>query len=686
MFFKKYVFGDVAVYYVESPVEGHEKTTTVGLAVYPADAEVDPKKLHCDSLVQVAFKGDDSLIDYTRGVTMRNRAATVLKVVKQVHFSSGVLNTYLTDGAGNEYIHRLNYDRVTGVFTVNVRYENHTKGPRTLEHLSSFSLSGIGALSRGASTTAGLTLHRMTSAWSRECRLKSEPFSALGLDMSWGRYGVKVERWGEVGSMANRGYFPFAAIEDAAAGVTLGVQLEAPFSWQLEVYEEKETCALSGGLADYEFGHWRKEIPAGGSFTTHMARFCLKRGGVNAVCNALVHEADHRLEVPETEESMPVLYNEYCATWGNPSEAKIEKQLKALQGLPVSYFVIDSGWYKPMDRNWCNAIGDWNVNPEIFPDMKRVVEKIEAHGMKAGIWFEFEIAGRDSDVFACKNAFVRRDGTVLTCKNRRFFDLRLAEVKRYLDGKMTYFLRDNGFKYLKIDYNDSIGLGCDLPDGTPSLGEGGRQLAEESLGWLDHLREEVKGIVLENCASGGSRIEPLRMSKVSMCSFSDAHECAEIPLVAANVSRVVPARQSQIWVVLRKNESDARTIYSLCAAMMGRICLSGDIGRPKEKIGLIRRGLEFYSSVKEIVRRGDIVSVDCDVEYYRMPTGRQVYVKEYGGRRLVIVHFFKDAKDVELPVVGRLADAFTDLSYTAEDGVLRIRAEEGHAGAFLFGD
>ena len=118
---------------------------------------------------------------------------------------------------------------------------------------------------------------------------------------------------------------------------------------------------------------------------------------------------------------------------------------------------------------------------------------------------------------------------------------------------------------MKIDYNEAYGLGC---DGAESLGEGGRQLAEESLKWLDKLKE-VEGIVIENCSSGGSRIEPLRMSKVSMCSFSDAHECNEIPLVAANVSRVIPARQSQIWAVLREQESDSRTVYSLCAAFMG---------------------------------------------------------------------------------------------------------------------
>ena len=679
MFFKRYDYGDTAVYFAETPVEGHPKQTTVGFAVYPASAEVDPKDLHLDSLVQVAFSGDESLVDYTRGVTMRNSRSTLLKIVRQTQFMGGALNTYLTDGEGNDYVHRLSYDRATGVFTTSVRYENHTHGPKLLEHLSSFSLSGIAG---GGGNTAGLTLHRMTSAWSRECRLKSEPFSRLGLDMSWARYGVKVEKWGQVGSMPNRGYFPFAAIEDGERGVCWGVQIEAPFSWQLEVYQEKETCALSGGLGDFEFAHWRKNIPAGGSFTTHAARFTVGKT-LLGVCNALVHEADSRLSVPKREEGMPVLFNEYCTTWGNPSERNITRILKAIKDLPIEEFVIDCGWYKPDNKAWGNAIGDWNESKKLFPDgIKKVVEKIGAAGKRAGVWFEFENVGRDSESFSCEAALLKKDGKVITSKNRRFLDLRLPEVQSYLRAKMLDFLRENGFGYIKIDYNDTFGLGC---DGAESLGEGGRLVAEESINYLDRLKEAVPDLIIENCASGGSRIEPLRMSKVSMCSFSDAHECAEIPLVAANVSLTVPARQSQIWAVIREGESDSRTVYSLCAAMMGRICLSGDIHKvPPEKIALIGEGLKFYEKIKDVVRYGDVRVLDSTVEYYRAPTGRQVYIKDFGEKRLLIVHFLECEAAVKLPLGEYgLSDVYTDLSYTIRNETLRIAGKPYTAGAFL---
>lgn len=675
MFQRKYIFGDTAVYYVETPVEGHEGKTTVGLAMYPAAYPVpEAEALRCDSLVQVAFTGDEGLIDYTFGVTMRNRAATLLKVESQRADEEGVV-TILTDGKGNFYTHTLLYSARTGVFTVWVRYVNRTGEARTLELLESLSLSGIAAPSLGAKVTCGLRLHRMTSAWSRECRMKTDTFAQLGLDMSWARYGVKCEKWGQLGSMPNRGWYPFAAIEDASAGVCWGIQLEAPYSWQMEVCQEKETCSLSAGLADYEYGHWRKNIPAGAGFETCKAYLCVKKD-VLGVCNAIVHEQERILTAPACEEEMPVLFNEYCTTWGCPSEENITKILAAVRPFGLDYFVIDCGWYKPDDKGWCNATGDWKESRSLFPHgIGAVSEAIRAEGLLPGIWFEFEVAGRDSEAFSREDMLLKRDGKVVTSKNRRFFDLRLPAVNGYITARMTDFLVKNGFKYIKIDYNDTYGIGV---DGAESLGEGGRQVAEESLRWLGRIKAAVPDMVIENCSSGGSRIEPKRMGMVSMCSFSDAHECAEIPFVAANVSRVIPARQSQIWAVLRDKDTPSRTVYSLCAAMLGRICLSGDVlNMPPEKVSLIREGLDFYRSVKDIVRDGDIVGIDCDVTYYRAPYGRQIYEKQLGNRKLVVVHALQKPDAVEVPIAGyRLVRAYTDIAYTAEDGVLRLAAAQ----------
>ena len=681
MRYREYTFGDTAVRYIQTPDFG------VGLSILPASVRVgDVGALCCDSMVQAAVRGARNLVDYTQGVTMRNTSSVLLTITGQRQMGNTVV-TELSDDTGNEYVHHLEYDNVTGVFAIWAEYHNRSGEARVLESLQSFSLSGIFNPARDALGTEGLRLIRMTSAWSRECRLKTDEFSALELDMSWGRYGVKCERFGEVGSMPNRGYFPFAAI--AGGGVTWAVMLEAPYSWQIEVYKERETCALSGGLADYEFGHWCKQVPPGGGFKTRRAYLCVKETeNIEDVCNAFVHFQNDRLRVPESEESMPVIFNEYCTTWGTPSEENILAILESLRGLPIGIFVIDAGWYLPENCGWCNAIGDWNESKKLFPGgIERVSAAIRAAGMKAGVWFEFENVGRDSEKFYDKSALLHRDGVPLTSKNRRFLDLRKPEVQRYLQKKMLDFLAQKGFEYIKIDYNDTFGMGG---DGAESFGESGRQITELSLDYLDRLREAVPGIVIENCSSGGSRIEPCRMQKVSMCSFSDAHECKEIPLVAANVSRVVPARQNQVWATIRKEDTVDRIVWSMTAAMFGRVCLSGDVhlidSAQKAKI---KEGIDFYNAVKDVVRSGSIAECFCNVAYYRDPKGCQIYKKisQDGSRMLVLAHFFERPHErFDCDVDGyKLAAAYTSLDYEAKGGVLSFRpAGEYLAGAFLF--
>ena len=334
---------------------------------------------------------------------------------------------------------------------------------------------------------------------------------------------------------------------------------------------------------------------------------------------------------------MPVLFNEYCTTWGCPSAENVRAILKAIGPFPIDTFVIDCGWYKPDDKGWCNAIGDWRESRALFPEgISAVSDAIKAAGKHPGIWFEFEVAGRDSDCFFDESKLVKRDGHVITGKNRRFLDLRLPKVQEYLKEQMLAFLQKNGFEYIKIDYNDSLGIGCDSPDGA-APGEGGRQIAEESLVWLTKLREAVPGLVIENCSSGGSRIEPLRMSQVSMCSFSDAHECNGDPARRRQrLARHPRAADADLGGAARGGERFSRTVYSLTCRHDGPHLPLGrraaPLGAERVRSHPRRPGVST-KQVKDVVRHGRITLIDNTVEYYRAPEGRQVYRQGVRGEK-----------------------------------------------------
>ena len=93
-----------------------------------------------------------------------------------------------------------------------------------------------------------LKLHRIRSKWSQEGRLVTESAEDLQLEPSWAYWQVNSTRYGQIGSMPVKGYFPFGAVEDTKAGVVWAAQLAIECSWQMEFYRRDDGMAFSGGL------------------------------------------------------------------------------------------------------------------------------------------------------------------------------------------------------------------------------------------------------------------------------------------------------------------------------------------------------------------------------------------------------------------------------------------------------
>jgi alpha-galactosidase len=359
---------------------------------------------------------------------------------------------------------------------------------------------------------------------------------------------------------------------------------------------------------------------------------------------------------------MGIVFNEYCTTWGNPSLENIKKIADKLKGKGIKYLVIDSGWYGK-NEGWWASIGDWDVNYDKFPNgLKEVADYIKQCGMIPGLWFEFESVGRLSKHFNNTDHLLKKDGQVLTVGDKRFWDMADPWVIDYLSKAVIDTLKEAGFKYIKVDYNDTIGIGC---DGAESLGEGLRQRILASQEFFRRIKQEIPDIVIENCSSGGHRLEPSMMELVSQASFSDAHEINSIPIIAANMHRVIKPSQSQIWAVMRKSDIEARIYYSIISTFFGRMCLSGDIyDLSDQQWKLIEEGIEFYKSVVDIIKNGKTIKSVNRVTSYNRPEGEQLVLREYQDKILAIAHRFENSKEpkLELPNNYRIKDEYGDLS------------------------
>ena len=203
-------------------------------------------------------------------------------------------------------------------------------------------------------------------------------------------------------------------------------------------------------------------------------------------------------------------------------------------------------------------------------------------------------------------------------------------------------------------------------------------------------------MVIENCASGGHRLEPKMMSAASMASFSDAHECEEIPLIAANLHRVIHPAQSQIWAVIRKDDSLKRIVYSLISTFLGRMCISGDVtDLNEEQWSLITEGMEFYRKVAPVIRDGQSYRYGPKIWSARHPEGWQALLRTgKEDRAFLVIHLFDgtlpERIDIPLPAgcPETIARVYSDSAekITVQDHILSYYPRENRqAAAVMFG-
>lgn len=95
----------------------------------------------------------------------------------------------------------------------------------------------------------------------------------------------------------------------------------------------------------------------------------------------------------------PILINNWEATYFNFTEEKLLQLASRAQKCGIELFVLDDGWFGARSSSKA-GLGDWEANRDRLPNgLSGLAQKIEALGMKFGLWIEPEMVNADSDLF-----------------------------------------------------------------------------------------------------------------------------------------------------------------------------------------------------------------------------------------------------------------------------------------------
>ena len=97
--------------------------------------------------------------------------------------------------------------------------------------------------------------------------------------------------------------------------------------------KNRDALCMSGGIADYDFGHWRKELRPGEYFRTAPACLTVCRQNVDSACQRLTQ----MWKKEDGQKELPVIFNEFCTYLGKAFRREYQPDLNGTgePALPV---------------------------------------------------------------------------------------------------------------------------------------------------------------------------------------------------------------------------------------------------------------------------------------------------------------------------------------------------------------
>lgn len=500
------------------------------------------------------------------------------------------------------------YQFYSGIPVVRIWQSVRNEGAedQTLEYISTFSCSGIG---KGGEKKAldKLSLLIPHNGWQKELNWREYTLCELGMpDMQKtvpGRSSKTVEVT-NTGNWSAKNYLPMGCLRDRETGEGLIWQIEHNGSWHYEIADQNGYIVLNlSGPTEIQ-SHFSRRLKPGESFVSVPAAVGVFQGRADNGFAALTRYRRVLRRRNEDNVSLPVIFNDYMnCLFADPTTEKEFPLIDAAAEAGCEYFVIDAGWYAGGD--WWDSVGAYEESRERFPGgLKEVTDYIREKGMIPGIWLEIEVMGIHSPKVKemPEDAFFTRHGKRVYDRSRFQLDFRCQAVVRHADEVIDRVIRDYGVGYIKMDYNIEPGIGTERA--ADSFGDGLLQHERAYLKWLDGVFERYPDLVVENCSSGGLRMDYALLSRCSVQSTSDQEDFRSYAMISANAPTAVAPEQAAVWSYPLKDAGREECVFNMVNAMMLRIHQSGHLAEISEQgFALVKEGIGCYKAMRGDIRR-----------------------------------------------------------------------------------
>ena len=369
--------------------------------------------------------------------------------------------------------------------------------------------------------------------------------------------------------------------------------------------DQYDQTRIQMGLTDELFAY---PLEAGAEFIAPEVILSYTNKGLSRLSQQYHHcIMNHICQGKYVHANRPVLINSWEAAYFDFTGDTIVELAKEAKELGIDMVVMDDGWFgKRNDDN--SSLGDWYVNEEkLGGTLTKLIERVNAEGVKFGIWIEPEMVSEDSDLYREHPdwAITIPGRKPVRSRNQLVLDFSRKEVRDEIFKRICAVLDQGNVEYIKWDMNRSL---ADVYASNVTY--------DYVLGvydFLEKLTNRYPDILIEGCSGGGGRFDAGMLYYTPQIWCSDNTDAINRTRIQYGTSFFYPVAAMGSHVSAAPNHQTGR-VTSMhtrgVAAMSGTFGyeLNPALLNAKEKAE-IRAQLAQYREYQELIREGD---------YYRL--------------------------------------------------------------------
>lgn len=200
-------------------------------------------------------------------------------------------------------------------------------------------------------------------------------------------------------------------------------------------------------------------------------------------------------------------------------EAGMKREIDMAADVGAEEFLIDAGWYGPEPNQWWNNVGDWYAGSWLPNDINPIREYARKKGLLFGLWVEIESIGQASKLRKEHPDWVlTRNGKPVA--NGRLLDYANPAVVAWAESEIVRIIQKYDLDMFRLDYNSTAEEdGNRMKDGF--LENTDWRHVEALYGIFDRVRKRFPGVIFQNCAGGGGRLDYGIMRRFQNTELSD---------------------------------------------------------------------------------------------------------------------------------------------------------------------